>query len=93
MVHIVIDCPNRLKKKGKVMQATWDKSEQSDDEEDSGNYMAFVTSVDCPSPLELKGNDFVSVNANSDVHEDVPGNLDFNFDPIVESLNADVFFF
>ena len=86
MGHIAIDCLNRLKKKEKVMQVTWhdsDESDQSDDKEDSGNYMAFVTSVDCPWPSKLKGNDSVFVNANSDVHEDVPSNLHSNFDPIV----------
>ena len=39
---------------------------------------------------ELKGNDSVYNNANSDVNEDVPGNLDSTFDPIVESLNAEI---
>ena len=73
---------------------------QFDDEEDSGNYMTFVTSANYPSVLmetesepkgsmsELKGNNFVYNNANSDVNEDVPGNFDSTFDPVVESLNA-----
>ena len=64
--------------------------------------MAFVTSIDCPSSLmetesepkgsmfELKANDSVYNNTNSDVNEDVPGNLDSNFDPVVESLNVEI---
>ena len=40
MGHIVAECPNKLKKNEKVTQVTWDDSDesnQSDDEEDSGN--------------------------------------------------------
>ena len=89
------------------MHVTWDDSDESyqfDDKDDSGNCMTFVTFIDCPSslmetesepkgsPSELKGNDFVSNNANCDIHEDVPGNLDLIFDPIVESLSVEINF-
>ena len=30
MGHIAAECPNKLKKKGKVMQVTWDDSDESD---------------------------------------------------------------